>query len=77
MNIGKVEREHAFGAAFSTDGKVWHKAADALVPACAKRGVPNPTPDLHNCSALYTDAVELDDGTTMMLSGRERPAVRC
>ena len=53
--------------AFSTDGKEWHKPADALLPQCAS--LP------HTCSSLYTDKVELDDGRTLMLSGRERPAL--
>ena len=61
--------------AFSSDGKTWHKAPDALLPACARRAAGSPTPSYHNCSALYTDTVELDDGTTMVLSGRERPAL--
>jgi hypothetical protein len=61
---------------FSTDGKTWHKPSDALLPACARRtAVGEPTPSMHNCSALYTNAVELDDGTTVVLSGRERPAL--
>lgn len=62
--------------AFSTDGVVWHKPYDALLPACAtdSRARPAP-PSLHNCSALYTDLVELDNGHSIVLVGRERPAL--
>ena len=52
--------------AFSTDGKVWHKPADALSPACAQQQV---------CGALYTNNVTLADGTVQELEGRERPAL--
>jgi hypothetical protein len=69
--------------AFSADGRTWHKAPDALLPKCARRDAHVPiSPSLHNCSSLYTDHVELDDGSAITLSGRERPAllfdpVRC
>jgi hypothetical protein len=101
--------------AFSVDGRTWHKAPDALLPACAQRAVGVPiSPAFHRCSvrqspslnwqtrpaqlinrlrstarnallvlnwqkrpwqALYTNEVILDDGTTITLSGRERPAL--
>ena len=54
--------------AFSTDGRTWHKPHDALQPACASA-------QTHNCSAMYTDTVELDDGSWLSLAGRERPAI--
>ena len=62
--------------AFSADGEEWHKAPDALLPRCAARNPASPpTAGMHNCSALYTDLVTLDDGTSITLSGRERPAL--
>ena len=30
---------------------------------------------LHNCSALYTNVIHMNDGTSIELSGRERPAL--
>ena len=60
----------------STDGVAWHKPADALLPKCAFGNASTPvTPSLHNCSAMYGDAVALDDGSRIVLTGRERPAL--
>ena len=62
--------------AFSEDGVGWHKPPGALLPACARRNDTLPrSPVTHNCSALYTNVVELDDGSAIVLSGRERPAL--
>ena len=62
--------------AFSEDGHTWHKAPDALLSACAQRNSTTPrSPATHNCSALYTDVVALDNGGTIVLGGRERPAL--
>ena len=62
--------------AFSRDGVAWHKPADALLPKCAFGNASTPvTPSLHNCSAMYGDAVALDDGSRIVLTGRERPAL--
>lgn len=58
--------------AFSVDGRTWHKASDALLSPCASN---NPLPKQHNCSAMYTDLVKLDNGSSITLNGRERPAL--
>lgn len=52
--------------AFSADGKQWHKPAQNYDSACAEH---------RNCSAMYTNLVELDDGTSTTLVGRERPSL--
>ena len=51
---------------FSTDGKVWRKPAQNYGDACAKH---------RNCSAMYTNSVQLDDGSSITLVGRERPSL--
>jgi sucrose-6-phosphate hydrolase SacC (GH32 family) len=73
---GRGKRTNHGLHAFSRDGIVWHKAPDALLPRCAQRNNTLPvSPAVHNCSALYTDVVDLDDGTSIALAGRERPAL--
>lgn len=61
--------------AFSTDGKTWHKPSVNLLPPCAARTSGKASPSAHNCSSMYLDRVDLDDGTFIELAGRERPAL--
>ena len=56
--------------AFSTDGAVWHKPADALQWQCASH-----IDGGHNCSAMYDNRIEFEDGSRLVLGGRERPAL--
>jgi hypothetical protein len=56
--------------AFSRDGIVWHKAADATSEACMTG-----PPFGEECTALYTNILQLSDGSTETLIGRERPTL--
>ena len=52
--------------AFSRDGRVWHKPADARTSKCATK---------RNCTALYTNEIDLEGGGSVTLTGRERPSL--
>ena len=56
--------------AFSSDGTVWHKPADALQWQCASHATGS-----HNCTAMYDNRIEFADGSALLLGGRERPAL--
>ena len=52
--------------AFSRNGTVWHKPADAHSDACSVG---------RNCTALYTNEVAFVGGGSAQLTGRERPSL--
>ena len=52
--------------AFSRDGLLWHKPADSNSLECISK---------RHCSAMYGNEIELDNGTTFTLLGRERPTL--
>eukprot|EP00038_Savillea_parva_P015340 m.219916 g.219916 ORF g.219916 m.219916 type:complete len:452 (+) comp30738_c0_seq1:3-1358(+) len=53
--------------AFSHDGITWHKPQGALDPTC--------TQFPHACPAMYDNNITYTDGTTEVLTGRERPSL--
>jgi hypothetical protein len=52
--------------AFSRNGTVWHKPADARTESCSSG---------RHCTALYTNELRIEGGGTVTLTGRERPSL--